>query len=73
VDLLETINNEVKPAKIIVIGHSLGCRLVCLALQQLYNNPKAQRLQLDDVIFLASNVDREEFTLNHGFKPWLTD
>ena len=64
VDLLETINNEVKPAKIIIIGHSLGCRLVCLALQQLYNNPNAQRLKLDHVIFLAPNVDREEFNQN---------
>ena len=69
VDLLETINNEVKPAKIIIIGHSLGCRLVCLALQQLYNNPKAQRLKLDHVIFLAPNVDREEF--NQNFKSGL--
>ena len=69
VDLLETINNEVKPAKIIIIGHSLGCRLVCLALQQLYNNPKAQRLKLDHVIFLAPNVDREEF--NQNFKSEL--
>ena len=69
VDLLETINNEVKPAKIIIIGHSLGCRLVCLALQQLYNNPKAERLKLDHVIFLAPNVDREEF--NQNFKSGL--
>jgi len=69
VDLLETINNEVKPAKIIIIGHSLGCRLVCLALQQLYNNPKAQRLKLDHVIFLAPNIDREEF--NQNFKSEL--
>jgi esterase/lipase superfamily enzyme len=69
VDLLETINNEVKPAKIIIIGHSLGCRLVCLALQQLYNNPNAQRLKLDHVIFLAPNVDREEF--NQNFKSGL--
>jgi len=69
VDLLETINNEVKPAKIIIIGHSLGCRLVCLALQQLYNNPKVQRLKLDHVIFLAPNVDREEF--NQNFKSEL--
>jgi len=69
VDLLETINNEVKPAKIIIIGHSLGCRLVCLALQQLYDNPKAQRLKLDHVIFLAPNVDREEF--NQNFKSGL--
>jgi triacylglycerol esterase/lipase EstA (alpha/beta hydrolase family) len=68
-DLLETINNEVKPAKIIIIGHSLGCRLVCLALQQLYNNPSAQRLKLDHVIFLAPNVDREEF--NQNFKSGL--
>ena len=57
-DLLETINNEVKPAKIIIIGHSLGCRLVCLALQQLYNNPNARNLKLDQVIFLAPNVDQ---------------
>jgi esterase/lipase superfamily enzyme len=69
VDLLETINKEVKPAKIIIIGHSLGCRLVCLALQQLYNNPRAQRLKLDHVIFLAPNVDREEF--NQNFKAGL--
>jgi Uncharacterized protein conserved in bacteria len=54
VDLLETINNEVKPAKIIIIGHSLGCRLVCLALQQLYNNPNTRNLKLDHVIFLAT-------------------
>ena len=69
VDLLETINNEVKPAKIIIIGHSLGCRLVCLALQQLYNNPNSRNLKLDHVIFLAPNVDREEF--NQNFKSGL--
>jgi esterase/lipase superfamily enzyme len=69
VDLLETINNEVKPAKIIVIGHSLGCRVVCLALQQLYNNPNTRNLKLDHVIFLAPNVDREEF--NQNFKAGL--
>jgi esterase/lipase superfamily enzyme len=69
VDLLETINNEVKPAKIIIIGHSLGCRLVCLALQQLYNNPNTRNLKLDHVIFLAPNVDREEF--NQNFKSGL--
>ena len=69
VDLLETINNQVKPAKIIIIGHSLGCRLVCLALQQLYNNPNSRNLKLDHVIFLAPNVDREEF--NQNFKSGL--
>ena len=69
VDLLETINNEVKPAKIIIIGHSLGCRLVCLALQQLYSNPNSRNLKLDHVIFLAPNVDREEF--NQNFKSGL--
>ena len=71
-DLLETINNEVKPAKIIIIGHSLGCRLVCLALQQLSNNANARKLKLDHVIFLAPNVDRDEFNQNFksGLKPW---
>jgi len=69
VDLLETINNQVKPAKIIIIGHSLGCRLVCLALQQLYSNPNSRNLKLDHVIFLAPNVDREEF--NQNFKSGL--
>jgi len=61
VNLLKTISNEVKPQKIIVVAHSLGCRLVCLALHKLYNDPNAKSLKLDQVIFLAPNVDREEF------------
>ena len=61
VNLLDAINNEVKPQKIIVIAHSLGCRLVCLALQKLNNDPNAKNLKLDHVIFLMPNVDREEF------------
>src|SRR5438874_1343702 len=61
VELLKTINNEVKPQKIVVIAHSLGCRLVCLALQQLHADPEAGNLKLDQVVFLAPNVDREEF------------
>ena len=64
VDLLTTINSEVKPPKIIVIAHSLGCRLVCLALQELYNDPNTRNLKLDHVIFLAPNIDREEFDQN---------
>jgi len=64
VDLLETINTEVKPAKIIIIAHSLGCRLACLALEKLYGNPNAKNLKLDHVIFIAPNVDREEFARN---------
>ena len=64
VDLLTTINSEVKPPKIIVIAHSLGCRLVCLALQELYNDPNTRNLKLDHVIFLAPNIDREEFDKN---------
>jgi len=69
VDLLETINNEVKPPKIIIIGHSLGCRLICLALETLYKNPAATNLKLDHVVFVAPNVDRGEF--NQNFKPAL--
>jgi esterase/lipase superfamily enzyme len=64
VDLLTTINSEVKPSKIIVIAHSLGCRLVCLALQELYNDPNTRNLKLDHVVFLAPNIDREEFDKN---------
>jgi esterase/lipase superfamily enzyme len=64
VDLLEAINNEVKPPKIIVIAHSLGCRLACLALQKLYSDPNTKSLKLDHVIFIAPNVDREEFDRN---------
>jgi len=64
VDLLTTINSEVKPPKIIVIAHSLGCRLVCLALQELYNDPNTRNLKLDHVVFLAPNIDREEFDKN---------
>jgi esterase/lipase superfamily enzyme len=64
VDLLTAINSEVKPPKIIVIAHSLGCRLVCLALQELYNDPNTRNLKLDHVIFLAPNIDREEFDKN---------
>ena len=48
VDLLETINREAKPPKIIIIAHSLGCRLVCLALQKLYNDPNTRNLKLED-------------------------
>jgi esterase/lipase superfamily enzyme len=64
VNLLDAINNEVKPQKIIVVAHSLGCRLVCLALQKLNNDPNAENLKLDHVIFLMPNVDREEFDEN---------
>ena len=69
VNLLETINNEVKPAKIIIIAHSLGCRLACLALQKLYKDPNTRNLKLDHVVLLAPNVDREEF--NQNFKAGL--
>ena len=69
VDLLETIRNEVKPPKIIVIAHSLGCRLVCLALQKLYDDPNTRNVKLDNVVFLVPNVDREEF--NQDFKSAL--
>ena len=61
VNLLKTVSNDVKPQKIIVVAHSLGCRLVCLALHKLYDDPSAKNLKLDQVIFLAPNVDREEF------------
>jgi esterase/lipase superfamily enzyme len=64
VALLETINKEVNPPKIIIIAHSLGCRLACLALEKLYGNPDAKNLKLDHVIFIAPNVDREEFARN---------
>jgi esterase/lipase superfamily enzyme len=64
VNLLEAVSNEVKPRKIIVVAHSLGCRLVCLALQKLNNDPNAKNLKLDHVIFLMPNVDREEFDEN---------
>ena len=46
VDLLEAINSEVKPTKIIVVAHSLGCSLACLALEKLYNNPNTKSLKL---------------------------
>jgi esterase/lipase superfamily enzyme len=69
VDLREAINSEVKPPKIIIIAHSLGCRLVCLALEKLYNDPNLKSLKLDHVIFIAPNVDREDFDQN--FKPAL--
>jgi esterase/lipase superfamily enzyme len=69
VDLLQAIDSEVKPRKIIIIAHSLGCRLVCLALEKLYNNPNTKSLKLDHVVFIAPNVDREEFDQN--FKPAL--
>ena len=69
VELLKTINNEVKPQKIAIIAHSLGCRLVCLALQQLHADPEAANLKLDQVVFLAPNVDREEF--DRSFKSEL--
>jgi esterase/lipase superfamily enzyme len=64
VDLLEAINNEVKPPKIIIIAHSLGCRLACLALEKLYSDPNTKSLKLDHIIFIAPNVDREEFDQN---------
>jgi esterase/lipase superfamily enzyme len=67
VDLLEAINNDVKPSKIIIIAHSLGCRLACLALEKLYSDPNTKSLKLDHVIFIAPNVDRGEFDQN--FKP----
>jgi esterase/lipase superfamily enzyme len=69
VDLLEAINSEVKPPKIIIIAHSLGCRLACLALEKLYSDPNTKSLKLDHVTFIAPDVDREEF--NQNFKPAL--
>jgi esterase/lipase superfamily enzyme len=69
VDLLEAMNSEIEPPKIIIIAHSLGCRLVCLALEKLYNDPNLKSLKLDHVIFIAPNVDREDFDQN--FKPAL--
>jgi len=69
VELLKAINNQVKPQKIAIIAHSLGCRLVCLALQQLRGDPEAANLKLDQVVFLAPNVDREEF--DRSFKSEL--
>ena len=64
VDLLKTISNEVTPSQVIIIAHSLGCRLVCLGLHQLSNDPDAKNVRLDQVIFLVPNVDREEFDKN---------
>jgi esterase/lipase superfamily enzyme len=64
VDLLDAINNEVKPSKIIIIAHSLGCRLACLALEKLYSDPNTKNLKFAHVIFIAPNVDREEFDRN---------
>src|SRR5438477_4460802 len=64
VDLLETINSEVKPQNILYISHNLGCRLVCLALQKLYNDSNIRNLKLDHVVFLAPNIDREDFDQN---------
>ena len=64
VDLLKEINNQVNPPKIIIIAHSLGCRLACLALEKLYSDPATKGLKLDHVIFIAPNVDREEFDQN---------
>lgn len=64
VNLLETISNEVKPQKIVIIAHSLGSQLVCLALQKMYNNPNAKNVKLDHVIFLAPNIDGDEFDQN---------
>ncbi len=69
VDLLETISNEVKPQKIVIIAHSLGSQLVCLALQKMYNNPNAKNVKLDHVVFLAPNIDGEEF--DQSFKSAL--
>jgi esterase/lipase superfamily enzyme len=37
---------------------------VCLALEKLYNDPNTKSLKLDHVIFVAPNVDREEFDQN---------
>jgi esterase/lipase superfamily enzyme len=69
VDLLETISNEVKPQKLVIIAHSLGSQLVCLALQKMYNTPNAKNVKLDHVIFLAPNVDGDEF--DQSFKSAL--
>jgi len=60
-NLLETISNEVKPSKIVVLAHSLGSDLTCLALQKLYNDPKAKNLKLDHVILLVPTVERDDF------------
>lgn len=42
---------------------------MCLALEKLYNDPNLKSLKLDHVIFIAPNVDREDFDQN--FKPAL--
>jgi esterase/lipase superfamily enzyme len=63
-NLLETISNEVKPSRIVVLAHSLGSDLICLALQKLYNDPNAKNLKLDHVVLLVPTIDREDFDQN---------
>jgi esterase/lipase superfamily enzyme len=64
VHLLETIKQRSPLPKIIIIAHSLGCKLARLALDKLYSEPNTKSLKLDHVIFIAPNVDREKFDKN---------
>ena len=61
---------KLNPPKIIIIAHSLGCRLVCFGFGKPIQRPRnLKNLKLDHAIFIAPNVDREEF--DQSFKPAL--
>lgn len=69
---IEKIVQDVKPKKIIIIAHSLGSRLIALSFDQLYKNPNFSDIdtEFSHVVFLAPNVDRNDFDQN--FKNQLT-
>jgi len=62
-DLLDLIVNKAKPKKIIIIAHSLGCKLACEAFDKLHQKPQwsDRTPEFDHVVFLAPNVDKNDF------------
>lgn len=63
-DLLDDLVKTVKPPRMIIIAHSLGCRLVALTLKELYDkrNWSDADKELSDVIFIAPDIDRKDYS-----------
>lgn len=64
--LIKKIVMEVKPKRIIIISHSLGSKFVAMIFDELYKDPnfKDPDTEFSDVVFIAPNVDRDDFDQN---------
>ena len=62
-DLLAKVVREVKPEKLWVEASSLGCQVVCDAIDQLYTYPDFadKDLEIDNILLAAPDVSKEEF------------